>query len=140
MTSIDKLCPPWEVKVVGETIINPSEDPVRVIRCLQNSVNGGFISVRNNTATISNEGIQSLHHVRIGIKSRLSAGVARRLLDLNRSDNTTWILLNKQAAYCGIIALVENWNESVLGPIRITIQSTNLDQVLDWLLHWLKKP
>jgi predicted RNA binding protein with dsRBD fold (UPF0201 family) len=42
--------------------------------------------------------------------------------------------INKQAAYSGVIALVEDWDESSLGPIRVTIGSRDLDKVIDWLI------
>jgi predicted RNA binding protein with dsRBD fold (UPF0201 family) len=44
------------------------------------------------------------------------------------------VLLNKQAAYSGVIAPVEDWDESSLGPIRVTIDSRDLDKVIEWLV------
>jgi predicted RNA binding protein with dsRBD fold (UPF0201 family) len=54
------------------------------------------------------------------------------LLD-NRSSNSTWFLLNKQAATAGIVVVIEEDQESPLGPIRVTIDSDNLDTLIDWL-------
>ena len=44
------------------------------------------------------------------------------------------VLLNKQAAYSGVIAIVESGDESTLGPIMVTITSRDLDRVLKWLV------
>lgn len=122
--------------VSAETIINPSEEPSRVIKCLINTVNGGSpeINEEGNIAMVKTEGLHALHHIRVGVKSRFSAGVLRRLFEYNRSNNKTWFLLNKQAAYSGVIAIVESSVESSLGPIMVTITSRDLDRVLEWLV------
>jgi uncharacterized protein len=124
------------VYVAAETIINPSEEPSRVIKCLINTVNGGSpeINEEGNLAMVKTEGLHTLHHIRVGVKSRFSAGVLRRLFEYNRSNNKTWFLLNKQAAYSGVIAIVESSVESSLGPIMVTITSKDLDRVLEWLV------
>lgn len=122
--------------VAAETIINPSEEPSRVIKCLINTVNGGSPEINEevNLAMVKTEGLNALHHIRVGVKSRFSAGVLRRLFEDNRSNNKTWFLLNKQAAYSGVIAIVESSVESSLGPIMVTITSGDLDRVLEWLV------
>jgi predicted RNA binding protein with dsRBD fold (UPF0201 family) len=124
------------VYVSAETIINPSEEPSRVIKCLINTVNGGSpeINEEGNLAMVKTEGLHALHHIRVGVKARFSAGVLRRLFEYNRSNNKTWFLLNKQAAYSGVIAIVESSVESSLGPIMVTITSRDLDRVLEWLV------
>jgi predicted RNA binding protein with dsRBD fold (UPF0201 family) len=124
------------VYVSAETIINPSEEPGRVIKCLINTINGGSpeINEEGNLAMVKTEGLHALHHIRVGVKARFSAGVLRRLFEYNRSNNKTWFLLNKQAAYSGVIAIVESSVESSLGPIMVTITSKDLDRVLEWLV------
>jgi uncharacterized protein len=122
------------VSVSAETYVNPSEDPNKVIRCLVNTLNGGAPRIMNNNALVTSEGIHSLHHIRVGVKSHLSEGVLLRMLERNRRDNTTWFLLNKQAAHSRVIVLVDNWDESPLGPIKVTIDSKDLDKVIDWLV------
>jgi len=124
------------VYVAAETIINPSEEPSKVIKCLINTVNGGSpeINEEGNLAMVNTEGLHALHHIRVGVKSRFSAGVLRRLFEYNRSNNKTWFFLNKQAAYSGVIAIVESSVESSLGPIMVTITSRDLDRVLEWLV------
>ncbi|MEP6575584.1 MAG: hypothetical protein ABJB85_04070 [Nitrososphaerota archaeon] len=130
------MYPNFEVFVAAETIINPSEEPSRVIKCLINTVNGGSpeINEEGNLAMVKTEGLHALHHIRVGVKSRFSAGVLRRLFEDNRSNDKTWFLLNKQAAYSGVIAIVESSVESALGPIMVTITSRDLDRVLEWLV------
>ena len=117
-----------------ETVLNPSEDPEKVKKCLLNIANGckPILSEGHIEATCT--GLLSLHHIRVGVRSKSSLGVLRKLLEWNRKGNLTWFLLNKQAAYEDVISLVENYEESPLGPIRVTIISDSLDRVIEWLL------
>ena len=129
-----ELDPVWEVNVTGESEINSSEDPKKVIKSITNTINGGDPSVQENYVVVRSNGLLALHHIRTGVKLRQSARVLRRLVDYNRNGNSTWFLLNKQAAYCGVIAIVESWDESSLGPIKVTVTSKDLDRVLTWLI------
>jgi uncharacterized protein len=129
-----ELDPVWEVNVTGETVINSSENAKRVIKCITNTINGGDPSLEENYVVVRSKGLLALHHIRVGVKLRQSARVLRRLVDYNRNGNSTWFLLNKQAAYCGVIAIVESRDESSLGPIKVTITSSDLDRVLTWLI------
>jgi predicted RNA binding protein with dsRBD fold (UPF0201 family) len=122
------------VKLKVETVLNPSEDPEKVKKCLLNIANGckPILSEGHIEATCT--GLLSLHHIRVGVRSKSSLGVLGKLLEWNRKGNLTWFLLNKQAAYEDVISLVENYEESPLGPIRVTIISDRLDRVIEWLL------
>jgi predicted RNA binding protein with dsRBD fold (UPF0201 family) len=122
------------VKLKVETVLNPSEDPEKVKKCLLNIANGckPILSEGHIEATCT--GLLSLHHIRVGVRSKSSLGVLGKLLEWNRKGNLTWFLLNKQAAYEDVISLVENYEESPLGPIRVTIISDSLDRVIEWLL------
>lgn len=121
-----------ELKV--ETILNPSEDPEKVKKCLINVANGCAPVVTDGRVEATCKGIMALHHIRVGVRSRSSVGVLRKLLDWNRKGNATWFYLNKQAAYGGVISLAEQYEESPLGPIRVTLTSNNLDKIIEWLL------
>jgi predicted RNA binding protein with dsRBD fold (UPF0201 family) len=52
----------------------------------------------------------------------------------NRLADTTWFLLNKQAASAGIVVIVEDERESPLGPIRVNIDCEELDTLIGWLV------
>jgi uncharacterized protein len=121
-----------ELKV--ETVVNPSEDPEKVKKCLLNVANGCYPVIKNGCLVATCTGILSLHHIRVGVRSKSSSAVLRKLLEWNRKGNLTWFLLNKQAAYSGVISLAEHNEESPLGPIRVTITSDNLDRIIEWLV------
>ena len=61
-------------------------------------------------------------------------GVLRRMLLDNRAGDSTRFLLNKQAAYGRHSAVIEEEQESPLGPIRVTINCEELDALIDWLV------
>jgi len=121
-----------ELKI--ETILNPSEDPDKVKKCLLNVANGCVPVVTDGHVEATCKGIMSLHHIRVGVRSKSSIGVLRKLLEWNRTGNVTWFYFNKQAAYGGVISLAEHYEESSLGPIKITVTSNNLDKIIEWLL------
>jgi predicted RNA binding protein with dsRBD fold (UPF0201 family) len=60
--------------------------------------------------------------------------VLRRMLLDNQVGDRTWFLLNKQAATAGIAAVIEDEQESPLGPIRVTISCEELNALIDWLV------
>ena len=122
------------VKLKVETVLNPSEDPEKVKKCLLNIANGCKPILSDGHIEATCTGLLSLHHIRVGVRSKSSLGVLGKLLEWNRKGNLTWFLLNKQAAYEDVISLVENYEESPLGPIRVTIISDSLDRVIEWLL------
>lgn len=122
------------VELRVETILNPSEDPEKVKKCLVNVANGCRPVTNDGRVEATCRGIMSLHHIRVGVRSKSSLGVFRRLLGWNRKGNVTWFLLNKQAAYSGVISLAEHYEDSPLGPIRVTISSESLDTIIEWLL------
>ncbi|MCH8022698.1 MAG: hypothetical protein IH932_03020, partial [Thaumarchaeota archaeon] len=48
-------------------------------------------------------------------------------------EGKTHLFLNKQAAFVGTLVLCEDQAESPLGPIEMTIETKNLDSMIDWL-------
>ncbi|HEY6949984.1 MAG TPA: RNA-binding domain-containing protein [Nitrososphaeraceae archaeon] len=124
----------YNVELKVETVLNPSEDPEKVRKCILNVANGCHPNEKSGSMEATCTGILSLHHIRVGIRSKSSSAVLRKLLEWNRKGNLSWFYLNKQAAYNGVISLVERYEESPLGPIKVTISSNNLDKITEWLL------
>ena len=124
----------YSVELKVETVLNPSEDPEKVRKCILNVANGCHPTEKSGVMEAICTGILSLHHIRVGIRSKSSSAVLRKLLEWNRKGNLSWFYLNKQAAYSGVISLVERYEESPLGPIKVTITSNNLDKIMEWLL------
>jgi predicted RNA binding protein with dsRBD fold (UPF0201 family) len=122
-----------ELKV--EAAVNPSEDAQKVIDAIVNLFTrcSPEVSYRNRVVGRA-DGSDSLAILYEQIRSRSAMGVLRRMLLDNRAGDSTRFLLNKQAATAGIAAVIEEEQESPLGPIRVTISCEELDALIDWLV------
>jgi predicted RNA binding protein with dsRBD fold (UPF0201 family) len=124
---------PIEVKV--EAVVNPSEDPKKVIGAIENVVQRASPEFRYGSRVIGRAaGSEALSILYEQVRSRSAMGVLRRMLLDNRAGTSTWFLLNKQAASAGIATIIEDEQESPLGPIRVTINCEELDALTDWLV------
>jgi predicted RNA binding protein with dsRBD fold (UPF0201 family) len=122
-----------ELKV--EAAVNPSEDAQKVTDAIVNLFTrcSPEISYRNRVVGRA-DGSDSLAILYEQVRSRSAMGVLRRMLLDNRAGDSTRFLLNKQAATAGIAAVIEEEQESPLGPIRVTISCEELDALIDWLV------
>jgi uncharacterized protein len=121
-----------ELKV--EARVNPSESPERVKNAVANIIQC-TPEFRYGSKVIGKSfGGESLRTIYEQIRSRTAMGVLRRVLLFNRAYNSTWFLLNKQAAATGIVVVVDDERESPLGPVRVTISCEELDALIDWLV------
>jgi uncharacterized protein len=122
-----------ELKV--EAAVNPSEDAQKVTDAIVNLFTrcSPESSYRNRVVGRA-DGSDSLAILYEQVRSRSAMGVLRRMLLDNRAGDSTRFLLNKQAATAGIAAVIEEEQESPLGPIRVTISCEELDALIDWLV------
>jgi predicted RNA binding protein with dsRBD fold (UPF0201 family) len=128
-----RVSSPIEVKV--EAAVNPSEDPQKVIGAIENVIERCSPEFRYGSRVIGRAaGSESLSIIYEQVRSRSAMGVLRRMLIDNRAGSGTWFLLNKQAATARIAAVIEDEQESPLGPIRVTINCEELDALTDWLV------
>ncbi len=124
---------PIDVKV--EAAVNPSEDPKKVIAAIENVISRCSAEYRFGSRAVGRaHGAESLELIYEQIRSRSAMGVLRRMLLDNRAGDSTWFYLNKQAAAAGISAVIEDEQESPLGPIRVTINCEELDPLIEWLV------
>ncbi len=118
-----------------ETIVNPSEDTQKVIDAIANLFTRCSPEVSFRSRVVGRAvGSDSLAILYEQVRSRSAMGVLRRMLLDNRVGDSTSFLLNKQAATSGIAAVIEEEQESPLGPIRVTISCEELDALIDWLV------
>jgi predicted RNA binding protein with dsRBD fold (UPF0201 family) len=124
---------PIDVKV--EAPVNPSEDPQKVIGAIERVIERCSPEFRYGSRVVGRAaGSEPLDLLYEQVRSRSAMGVLRRMLLDNRAGDSTWFLLNKQAATAGIAAIIEEEQESPLGPIRVTISCEELDTLIDWLV------
>lgn len=123
---------PIELKV--EAPVNPSEDPQKVIGAIESVIERCSPEFRYGSRVMGRgAGSEPLSLLYEQVRSRSAMGVLRRMLIDNRAGDSTWFFLNKQAATAGIAAIIDEEQESALGPIRVTISCEELDTLIDWL-------
>jgi uncharacterized protein len=122
------------VELRVEARVNPSESPERVKTAVANVIQCTPDFRYGNKIIGKSFGGESLRTIYEQIRSRTAMGVLRRILLINRVDNSTWFLLNKQAAVTGILAVVDDERESPLGPVRVTVSCEEIDALIDWLV------
>ncbi len=115
------------VKLKVWTEINETESEEKILRALRNLF--PTLKFRKERGKIEGEGKKiDLEYLRERIW-------AKRILDTVRSQllrGGMRLMLNKQAAYAGKIAVVEDPDESPLGPIYVEIETHNPEEFLDW--------
>jgi predicted RNA binding protein with dsRBD fold (UPF0201 family) len=88
---------------------------------------------KKNNLYITNKDFKVLKKIKDKVKARKSMAVLQRILYNNYNMNNTWFLLNKQAAFSDVVSIVENEDESPLGPIKVTIKGYDLEKINYWL-------
>jgi len=113
--------------------VNLSEDLDKIKQAISNIFPD--LTIKNEIFSIkaqSNE-LKSLEKIYETISSSQSQKIYTRNLENNLEGDSTWFFLNKQAAFVGIVAICDESEESPLGPIKVTLTSSNIDAVIDWV-------
>ena len=114
--------------------INPSESIEKVEQTI--SMIFPYSVIKNNEFTINaiSKELRSFEKIYHFIhNNKLQKNFLRSLED-NLENDTTWFYLNKQAAFVEQIAICEEFDESPLGPIKVTLTSSNIDRIIDWIV------
>ena len=124
-----------QIDLKVEAAVNPSEHTQKVIDAIANLFARCSPELSYRSRVVGRAvGSDSLAILYEQVRSRSAMGVLRRMLLDNRVGDSTSFLLNKQAATSGIAAVIEEEQESPLGPIRVTISCEELDALVDWLV------
>ena len=121
---IEMICP-----------VNLSEDPEKVKQAISNIF--PFSEIKNENFSIkaqSNE-LRSLEKIYESVISTQSQKSYTRNLENNLDGNSTWFFLNKQAAFVDQVAICDESEESPLGPIKVILNSSNIDGIIDWISY-----
>jgi predicted RNA binding protein with dsRBD fold (UPF0201 family) len=126
-----------DVNIFVKSDILPTEDESKVERAVRNIFPLIEIHVEeNNGRKIKGygKGLKLLSELRNLLKRNRIRAAARSIMLKSISASSMTIALNKQAAYAGHVSFTTDPNESPLGPIFLTIQSSNLQVVIDWFV------
>jgi len=111
--------------------INPSEDLEKIKTSTFNLFPDLKIKIQENRLSGSSNDIELLSKVIKSIKNRQTVSVLSRIMKTNMAENSTWFYLNKQAAFVDVIALCNEADESALGPIKIVLNSNNIEEIIE---------
>ena len=114
--------------------INPSESIEKVEQTISSIF--PYSVIKNNEFTINaiSKELRSFEKICHFVhNNKLQKNFLRSLED-NLENDTTWFYLNKQAAFVEQIAICEEFDESPLGPIKVTLTSSNIDRIIDWIV------
>jgi len=120
-----------------EAEVRPTESEERVVEAIRNivdvdvkivDVGGGYrVAVGESTD------VARLRRLYTLLRQERILDAARAYAMRFRRGNTLELKLHKQAAYAGHLSFVTYDDESPLGPIRLTVISDKLDEIVDWL-------
>ena len=114
--------------------LNPSEDPAKVEKAIANIFPYSIIKYENFTMFAQSKELRSFEKIYETIHTNQSQKTYSRNLENNLENDTTWFFLNKQAAFVERVAICDEPEESPLGPIKVTLTSSNIDGIIDWIV------
>lgn len=113
--------------------VNLSEDSDKVIQAISNIFPHSTIKNENFSIKAQSNELRSLEKIYESITSTQSQKSYTRNLENNLDENSTWFFLNKQAAFVDQVAICDEAEESPLGPIKVILNSSNIDGIIDWI-------
>ena len=123
-----------DCKVSAFCTINASEDANKVRTSLSNVLTDMDEKLTGDSLVANSNNYESLTKIYETMRSRKIKSVYRRHLMRNMAEDSTWFYLNKQAAFANVIVLCDEADESPLGPIKVILHSTNIEDVIEWLV------
>ena len=123
-----------DCKVSAFCTINASEDINKVRASLSNVLTDMDEKITGDSLVANSNNYESLAKIYETMRSRKTKSAYRRHLMRNMTEDSTWFYLNKQAAFANVTVLCDEADESPLGPIKIVLHSTNIEDVIEWLV------
>ena len=126
-----------EVIVNVEAEIYPTESEEKVKEAVSNILGNASMKIRPEgkeyILTAEAKGQESLVKLRNVMRSDRVRDASRKALFRSTRGNTIKFCLHKQVAFAGHISFCEETAESPLGPIKVTIETGNPQQLIEWL-------
>ena len=126
--------PSLSCKIEMFCAVNPSESIEKIETAISNIFPYSIIKNNNFSINAQSKELRSFEKIYQFIQNNKLQKNYLRSLEDNLQGNTTWFFLNKQAAFVEQIAICEESDESPLGPIKVTISSSNIDAIIDWIV------
>ncbi len=124
-----------DLEIIVQTYVNPTEELEKVTFAIKNVFPDSNFILKDNKLHFSTKKLEELKKIKDQIRSRSTIAVLKKVLYNNQNMDITWFLLNKQAAFSGVVVIAEEDDESPLGPIRITIKNQDIEEIINWFEH-----
>jgi predicted RNA binding protein with dsRBD fold (UPF0201 family) len=115
--------------------VSPSEDPEKVVAAAKNVLGDCKfeIDLTPDEVRLHSDDIRCLRKIHDQLRDRRVRDAARRYLIKKREGDLLSLLLNRQAAYEGLVVLCANPEMSPLGPLVLQMTSSDPDALVEWL-------
>jgi predicted RNA binding protein with dsRBD fold (UPF0201 family) len=125
----------FTLRLVVEGTVAPSEESDKVLRAIENVLGNCVHKVEKTPGAVRvvSEDPRCLDLVRDQLRDRRVRATARRLFLANAEGKRTTVMLNRQAAFAGVVVLCGSESESPLGPLYMTAASEELESLIEWL-------
>ena len=123
-----------DCKISAYCTINASEDIDKVRVSVSNVLTDMDEKLTGDSLVANSNNYESLTKIYETMRSRKTKSAYRRHLMRNMTEDSTWFYLNKQAAFADVTVLCDEADESPLGPIKVVLHSTNIEDVIEWLV------
>lgn len=126
--------PNLQIEIEVSCKVNSTESSDILIKAINSILDGIILEYKHGDCiTGRSNNLEVLNIIYNQVRDRSITSALSRLLLTNLYENSTWFYVNKQVATKGIIVLVEDESESPLGPIRIHLNSNNIERIIEWL-------
>lgn len=133
-----------QVTIHIEADVNPTESEEKIKKALTNIFGGLTTETKPQQKitllTAQEKGLEALIMLRNLLARDKIRDAARKALRNGINGEAITVYLNKQVAFAGHASFSEPNAESPLGPIKLTIQTTDPIQLIDWLAPRTSKP
>lgn len=123
-----------------EAKLNPTEDRDKVLRAMhtaltfEDSAVEDVVQESSAFLRVSAEGRQALRKIFTKLREQRTVEAARKLFYRRIKGNSTRGFFHKQGAFQGVLHFSMESGESPLGPIKVEIETENIERVLNWLV------
>jgi len=120
------------LKLRVEAKINPTESRDKVEEAVKRIFPALQLELRGDSLVGESSRPKVLENLHQQLQLQAIRNSARKVLRTGREDDTVRFMLNKQAATVSKVSFTDG--ESPLGPIVVTIQASDPDLVIDYLV------
>jgi predicted RNA binding protein with dsRBD fold (UPF0201 family) len=123
------------VRIILHATISPTEDPEKVLAAARNVLGDCAyrVEMEEGSITLRSEEKSCLLKIHDQLRDRQVRAAANRLLLRMIDGRRVVMLINRQAATAGVVALCTSATESPLGPLVVEVECDRPEAVVEWL-------